>query len=571
MKILIQIFLILGIASCQSKGLIDSDPGLSAGESEVKLILILVVDQLRGDYLDRFGPVLEGGLSWLTKNAIWFEDAHQDHGITSTGPGHASISTGTYPSRSGIISNQWFDKRTGIIEYCVSDENSPLIGVSPGIGRSPVNLEVTAFPDWLKDKWPSSKAFTASYKDRAAILLGGERAKGAYWYSPSNGSFVTSTYYQENYPNWVEDFAARRLPDQFFGKLWEALAVPERTKETLQIKDSDRGWYETAFPHAIGGFSSILDESFYAGFAATPLIDWYLVEFAKKLIEEESLGRGVAPDYLGLSFSALDLVGHQFGPNSPEVLDTIMRLDVSIQELLDFIDQAIGLERVVIVLTGDHGVAQLPEIVSAGGGQGRRVNAQDQVCIQNSNSRISKRLGYAGEWFSRDYYLNDVMIRNTGLSSEEVNRVAAEILGECDFLTRVWTREELLQDGTDPWQRVFSNSFHKERSPDLIPQLKENYIISSGLGTAHGSPYRYDSHVPVLSVVPGVRAMRVKERIPTIDIAPTLADLVRVEIPPHVQGKSLIEFFESQGSLASGDSVREESLRIIPGRSETGQ
>lgn len=568
MKKLIQILFFLGVSSCQSGGLNNSPPETLSEKSEFKLVLILVVDQLRGDYLDRFEPVLEGGLSWLTKNAVWFEDAHQDHGITSTGPGHASISTGTYPSGSGITGNQWFDKETGIVEYCVSDEKSPLIGFSSGIGRSPVNLEVTAFPDWLKGKWPSSKAFTASRKDRAAILLGGESAEGAYWYSPSNGSFVTSSYYQENYPSWVKDFSARRLPDRFFGQLWEALDVPEKTKEVLQVRNADHGWDKKTFPHAIGKISSIRDESFYAGFAATPLIDWYLVEFAKTLIQEESLGRGISPDYLGLSFSGLDTVGHQFGPDSPEVLDTIMRLDASIQALLDFVDQVIGLERVVIVLTGDHGVAQLPEIVNAGGGHGRRVNEQDQVCIQNSNSRISEQLGHVGEWFSHDYYLNEVMIENVGLSSEEVRRVAAEILGECDFFKRVWTREELLlnDNDTDPWQRVFSNSFHKERSPDLIPQVKENYIISSGLRTTHGSPYRYDSHVPILSVVPGVGAMRVKERVPTIDIAPTLADLIGIEIPLHVQGKSLIEFFESQNA-----STLEDSVGIIPKGSKTSQ
>lgn len=556
MKILIQVLLFLSISSCQSGGITNSSLRNRSEKSEFKLILILVVDQLRGDYLDRFEPVLEGGLSWLTKNAIWFEDAHQDHGITSTGPGHASISTGTHPSRSGIIGNQWFDKQAGTIEYCVSDENSPLIGVSPGNGRSPVNLEVTAFPDWLKDQWPSSKAFTASYKDRAAILLGGESAEGAYWYSPFNGSFVTSTYYQENYPNWVQNFTAQQLPDRFSGQLWEALDVAGKTKEILQVRNFDHGWHEKTFSHPIGRVSSIRDESFYRGFAATPLIDWYLAEFAKTLIEEESLGKGASPDYLGLSFSGLDIVGHQFGPDSPEVLDTIMRLDVSIKGLLDFIDQAIGLERVVIVLTGDHGVAQLPEIVNAGGGHGRRVTEQDQICIQDSNSKMSKRLGHVGEWFSHDYYLNDKMIEEIGLSTEEVRRVAAKILGECDFFERVWTREELLLTGTDPWQRVYSNSFHAKRSSDLTPQLKENYITSSGLRTTHGSPYRYDSHVPILSVVPGVGAMRIKERVPTIDIAPTLADLIGIEIPAHVQGKSLIEFFESQKSSTLENSVR---------------
>ena len=513
----------------------------AAPPPDFKLVLVLAIDQFQMDYLDRFAPVLKGGLARLKEQGVLFVDAHQDHAVTNTGPGHASISTGAYPSRSGIITNQWFDKQRRLPMYCVADANFPLIGPRRPGGRSPNNLLVTALSDWMKGQWPGSKVFAASYKDRAAILLGGHGADSAYWYS--GGNFVTSTYYQTVYPEWVTDFNARNLPERYFGRLWEPLPVDESVKNSLSIETTESGRVEGGFPHALGDRSFRPGPSFYSSFAYSPMLDGYLAEFAKELILQEAIGQDGSPDYLGLSFSAPDLVGHRHGPNSPELLDTLIRLDGYLADLLDFVDQHIGLDRTLIALSADHGVCPMPEFQQSNGLPGRRADEQDTVCWQNQLSRISARLGVEAAWLLDDFYLDYELIQQMGLDPARVEEVAAEVLGECPVIRRIWTRTELLTQSDDPLHRLFKNSFHPERSPDLMPQLEE-YQVTTSVGTSHGSPYRYDTHVPILFVQPGVAPKRVEGRVRTIDIAPTLAEILGLEIPPHVQGRSLVSYFK---------------------------
>ena len=551
MKMLFPVLLLaVLLVSCAESPAPEEAPS-AAPPSDFRLVLVLAIDQFRANYLDRFAPVLKGGLARLAERGVFFVDGHQDHAVTSTGPGHASISTGAYPSRSGIITNQWFDKQRRTPMYCVGDANWTLIGSHhPRRGRSPHLLQVSALPDWMKEQWPGSKVFTASYKDRAAILLGGHGADGAYWYR--GGDFVTSTYYQTSYPEWVTDFNARNLPEQYFGRLWEPLTVDESVKKSLSIETTDFGLFERGFPHALGGRSFRPGPSFYSSFASSPMLDsfasspmldGYLAEFAKELIVQEAIGQDESPDYLGLSFSAPDLVGHSYGPNSPELLDTLIRLDGYLADLLDFIDQHIGLDQTLIALSADHGVCPMPESQRAKGLPGRRADEQDTVCRQNQLSEISTRLGVEAAWLLDDFYLDYELIEQMGLDPARVEKVAAEVLEECPVIRRIWTRTEMLTESDDPFHRLFKNSFHPERSPDLMPQLEE-YQVTTSLGTSHGSPYRYDTHVPILFLQPGVAPKRVEGRVRTIDMAPTLAEILGLEIPLHVQGRSLVSYFK---------------------------
>ena len=540
MKNLIPVFLSAVLLVCCTESPPPEEARPGGPVSEYRLVLILTIDQFRANYLDRFAPVFQGGLARLAEQGVLFVDGHQDHAVTNTGPGHASISTGAYPSRSGIITNQWFDKQRRVSMYCVGDANWPLIGTFALSGRSPENLQVSALPEWMKEQWPGSKAFTASYKDRAAILLGGHGADGAYWYS--GGDFVTSTYYQTSYPPWVTSFNARNLPEQYFGQLWKPLPVDESVKKSLSIEATDFGWFERGFPHALGGRSFRPGPSFYSSFASSPMVDEYLAEFAKELIVQEALGQDESPDYLGLSFSAPDLVGHGYGPNSPELLDTLIRLDGYLADLLDFIDQHVGLDRTLIALSADHGVCPVPEFQQAHSLPGRRADAEDTACWQNQLSEISTRLGVEADWLLSDFYLDYDLIEQMGLDPARVEKVAAEVLEECPVIRRIWTRTELLTESDDPFHRLFSNSFDPKRSADLMLQLEE-YQVTTTLGTSHGSPYRYDTHVPILFLQPGVAPKRVEGRVRTIDMAPTLAEILGLEIPPHVQGRSLVSQF----------------------------
>ena len=503
-----------------------------------RLILFLSVDQARYEYLNRFRPLFQGGFKRLLDQGVRFSNAHHNHAITVTAPGHASLSTGLYPRRSGIISNQWYDRQRKRPVYCVEDFDSPLIGsLLPSSGRSPKNLLGNTLSDWIKKRTPLSKVFTASGKDRSAILLGGKETDAAFWYDKSSGEFVTSQYYLKEYPSWVKEFHARRIPDAHFAAAWEPLPVSDSDYTALGIERPDDVLQQRRFPHALGGFSLFPDASFYLAFYSSPFMDGYLATFARELIENESLGLDKDPDFLGLSFSATDSVGHVYGPNSPEVLDTLLRLDRALGELLDFLDRKVGRDNVAISLSADHGVMPSPEYLGRQELPGGRAGVRDVVCFQAGGKEFETKFGKE-KWFLQGLYLNPDALGRHHLSSEEVEKELARLMEQCPLVKKVWTRNQLetAVPGADPYQELFFNSFHSGRSPDLFVQLEEFYLTSMGLGTSHGSAYEYDTHVPLLILFPGISPATIAERVNTVDLTPTLASLLKLSIPEGLDG-----------------------------------
>lgn len=511
-----------------------------------RLVLVLILDQARGEYLDRFAGEFSKGLGRLVREGVTFTDGHQNHAVTATGPGHATVSTGAFPSRSGIVGNQWYENDGKDRVYCVEDQKSPLLtssGTRSDDGHSPQNLLVTALPDWMKAADPETRVFSASRKDRAAVLMGGNLADAAYWYDESTGEFASSTYYFDRLPDWVDEFNARRLPDTYFGEAWSELQ-PVADPQKLSIRPTDFGWFEREFPHAIGGPSSVPNSSFYSSFGGTPFMEQYLAEFVKTLIREERIGLNQHTDYLAVSFSALDSVGHSYGPNSREILDEFRRVDEAIGELFQLLDEQVGAGRYVTVLTADHGAMELPEYLQQSGEKARRIDDEAVLCIQNRGKDFMKQYGAEEDWFLSGYYLNYAAVGRANLLREQVERDAAELLEQCDFIRKVWTRTELEKPGpaTDYFHGLFRNSYYPGRSPDLYVQTEENYLASTGTGTSHGTPYHYDTHVPMIFLVPGVTAQRVDGRVATADIAPTLAELIGIDrsLIPEIDGRSLV-------------------------------
>jgi len=498
-----------------------------------RLVLILAVDQLSQDYLVRFRPVLDGGLAYLLDNGVVFSDAHHDHANTVTGAGHATLSSGCYPRNSGIISNQWYDRTTGRDVYCVQGTR---------YRRSPANLQVTTIGDWIKEMDPAAKVYTASGKDRSAVLLGGHQADAALWYA--GGDWTTTGYYQE--PAWLDEFNDRRLLDRYFGTMWEPLPVEPEVLDDLGIVLLDEGIYQRDFPYAFGGKSLVPDGGFYNAMLSSPFSDVYLAELARTMIVEEELGADQHPDLLGIGFHALDYVGHSFGPNSREVLDTVMRLDDTIGELFAFIDDEIGLDNVLIALSADHGVAPLPAYRQSIGEWGERVDMADVACFQAVGRELQERYG-TDEWLQDGLYLDEEAIAAAGLDRAVVERDVAEMLSRCDSVQRVWTRSELLVtpagtptgDEEARYRQLFANSFHPERSPDFQVQYAPYYLNRASAGTTHGSPHPYDSWVPMIVLAPGTAARTVEQRVATIDLAPTLAGILRIAPPETVDGTDL--------------------------------
>ena len=520
-------------------------------DSRPRLLVLLAVDQARYDYLERFCPVLSGGLKRLVTEGVVFSDGHQNHAFTSTGPGHASISTGMFPAHSGIVNNGWYDRLNRRSVYCVEDPAAPLVSPAaeppPSLslslssaGRSPRNLLVTSLGDWIKAESPDSKVFSAGRKDRSAILMAGKKADAAYWYDSQTGAFVTSHYYRPSPPQWAIDFHHRRIPESWFGKAWEPLPVSVQLRHHMQIEEVDGGAYHTRFPRSLGGLSLYPDSRFYGAFGSSPMMEDYLVAFAQAMVQNEGLGKDDTLDLLALSFSALDSVGHGYGPNSPEVLDAVQRLDRSLGTLFQCLDETVGRDRFWVALSADHGVMPLPEYLQLKQRPGSRLGTEDITCFQRAGLALPDKFGGAGLFLSGLYFDYQAIAR-ADLRRRDVEAELAALLEACPNVQKAWghTQLEAAALNNDPFAQLYSNSFHPDRSPDLLMQFKEFHLASGGRGTSHGSPYRYDTQVPILFWSTGFPAAKIGQRINTVDMAPTLAALLGVTAPQGLDGSDL--------------------------------
>lgn len=498
-------------------------PKAPAPEPQIRLVVDLAVDQMRADYLDRFRPVFRHGLARLLDESVRFTEARHDHGITTTSPGHASLATGLYPSHHGVINNGWWDR--GAAEWVTSvgdDEHK----------RSPHRLLGSSLGGWMKAFAPRTKVFSASAKDRAAILFGGREADAAFWIDTDTGDFTSSSYYQHGKPAWLKEFNRRGLPAAEFGKLWEAAPLPAGgpSPAELGVLDLDRGAFPKHFPHPVGDPTFTPDEDFFDALTDTPFADRYLVEFARAVIEGEGLGDGGPTDLLALSFSAVDLVGHGYGPDSPEMLATLVNLDRALGELLTYLDARIGKEHLLLSLSADHGVVPLPEAQRLRGRPGERLGPETFRCLQGAGAAIAGALG-KGQRLNPFGYFEPP---GGGAAA-----ALARYLGGCPAVARAWTGAELSSAGIDaePVGRLYAHSYFRERSPDVLVQFAEGFLPILGDGTTHGTPYDDDRHVPWLLRLPHGEGTTIAEPVATVDVAPTLAALLGVPVPKDRDGK----------------------------------
>ncbi len=497
-----------------------------------RLVLFIVVDQGRYDYLERFRPLLTSGLGRLLDESVVFTGVHHDHAITTTAPGHATLSTGRYPSRHGIVNNWWFDRATRKRVAAVGSPPSPEALLAPTLG------------DWLKSTYSRSKVFAAGGKDRAAILTAGKDADGAYWTQAADGRFVSSRYYHLRDPGWLRAYNQDLFPDRYFGQAWEALPEVVEQGQAYGIEPLDSGTIERQFPHPIGPAWPQPSTSFYSTLINyTPFGDAYVADFAQALIEAEDLGADAYPDFLGVAFSALDKVGHTYGPDSPELLDTLLRLDRTLGELLAFVDRRVGLDNVLVSLSSDHGVTALPEILEARGVEARRFGAEETRCFQHARQQVRGRFGEQ-EWFTVSFYLDRPLVAAASIAPAEIENQTRRLIELCSGVERVWTRSELEngageEDESDgaPMRRLYAHSFHPERSPDLLVQLDPHTLPAMRTNvTTHGTPYPYDTHVPWLLRLPSGIGARVDGPVATVDVAPTIARLIGVTPPAALDG-----------------------------------
>jgi predicted AlkP superfamily pyrophosphatase or phosphodiesterase len=541
-----------------------------------KLVLLIVVDQFRYDYLERFGDLFgANGLRRLLRDGASWVDANYDHMPTYTAPGHATLMTGAYPAETGIIANEWPDRESGKKVSSVSDEGAKLFGGGAAEqAASPRRLMASTLGDELRlATQDRSKVIGISLKDRAAILPAGRHANAAYWFSAQSGNMVSSNYYFNRLPQWVTDFNGNHPADKYFGALWERL-LPEA--EYLRRAGADAPPWEdigkvpgdtNTFPHKVTGGAGGPGRDFYGALEYSPFANDLLVSFAEQAVVNEQLGQHQDPDVLTVSFSADDYVGHRFGPYSQEVMDVTLRVDRQIGALLDFVDQRVGLKNALVIFSADHGMAPIPEQASALGLSGGRV--QSSAVLAAIRAAIGAQYNRAkmpadpttdyvwkyddegkmkDGFMNANLYFNLEALKRDSIGLDEIEQVACNAALTVAGIARCFTRAQLLRGGvsfTDPMERRALHGFYPRRSGDLIiVQEPFKYLIEYAITATHGSPYSYDTHVPLIIMGAGLKAGNYFQAATPADIAPTLAARLGLQAPSNNTGRILIEALE---------------------------
>ncbi len=510
-----------------------------------RLVVFLVVDGLPQrqvmDYRDQLAP---DGLRRFLDRGAWFSEAHYGHSFTVTAAGHATMLTGAYPHRTGIIANDWRDHKTGEVEYCTGDTAHTYIGNATKKldGTSPKNLQAETVGDVLRTRNANSKVFAISGKDRGAILPGGKSGI-AYMYMAQSGEFASSTYYMKDHPDWVKAFNARKLADAYFGTEWKAL-LPE-TEYARSLPDNQK-WYAKggSLPAKMGQASTRPDGPFYASLLRSPFVDEMSLQFARELIRAEALGADDLPDILSVSLSGHDYVNHGFGAESRLSHDHVLQLDRLFQAFFRDLDQLVGKDNYLLVLTADHGFMPAPEHSQMLGANAGRLSGS--ATLAKLNKALEARFGtgpFIRYFSARGLVINRDVTAARGASVEAVAEEARKLLLAEPAVEAVYTRAELESKSAagKPFFEQMARTWHRERSGDVEYVLKPNWMMTSATNmTTHGSPHRYDTHVPILFYGPAwVKPGQRDGRVEVVDIAPTLAQVLGVPAPSAAEGKPL--------------------------------
>jgi predicted AlkP superfamily pyrophosphatase or phosphodiesterase len=518
-----------------------------------RLVLFISVDQMRYDYLTRFAPLYRGGFKTLLERGAIFSNALYRHGNTETGPGHSVLLSGRSGWHSGIVANQWFDSFLKKDVNVVEDPAVVNIGGSTGgYGASPANFSGFTVGDMLKKRTPGSRVVGISLKDRSAILMSGPRADAAYWFDVGSGNFVTSTYYAKTPPAWLTQWNARRLADSPQWRTWSRLLPDEAPYLKYAGPDAVKGELDNVdvvFPHrAQEGPPSA---RYYDDLRRTPFGDEMLLDAALAAMDAHQLGVDDDPDLFAVGFSSSDVIGHAFGMDSQEQMDEYLRLDLTLGRLFDEIDRRVGLDRVIIGLSADHGAMPLVENLVARGVAARRVRTaeiQDPV-TRALEARFGAQNGIVARYSAPDFYFDLEAMARRGWTRRDVEAVAEKALLDTGLVEKVYTHERLLGEPPkgDPYFALMRRSFFEPRSPHLAVLLKDwTYLSDRPGGTGHGTPYEHDRRVPVVFIGSDVKPGTYPAACGPEDIAPTLAALLHLDYPLQDADRVLTEMMRAK-------------------------
>ena len=520
--------------------------------AQPKLVVVIVIDGLPSEqvqrYRDQFG---QGGFRRLLDQGASFSDAHQAHGVTVTAPGHAAVLTGAYPYQHGIVGNNWIDPVTKKSVYCTEDSAYTYIGeeTKADDGTSPAKLRVGTLGDEMRyASGNRAKVVTVSGKDRGAILLAGKSGT-AYMYMEKSGNFASSTYYMQSHPQWVQHYQAGRPQDRYYGKTWTPLLA-----DAAYATDAGDEFYpakagvNNRFPFLYASDSGKPDAGYFQRLKTGPFLDELTLDFARAAVEGENLGRNPAgvPDLLGVSLSAHDYVNHAFGPESRMSHDHLQRLDRMLAGFFGYLDQRIGMDNVVVVLTADHGFANQPEFSQSRHIDAQRLDGKKMIAALNQHLSDKYAIGTLVAATSLpSIHLDYALIEQRGLRRDDVENAAARFLLGYAGVAQVVTRSQF-ESGNVADTRMGSlmrRAWNRQLSGDLMVVVKPYWYFGSGSsGASHGTPYAYDTNVPLL--IMGKRWIRpgsYGQYAEVIDIAPTLAQLLHVRPPAGAEGRVLTE------------------------------
>lgn len=506
-----------------------------------KLVVGIVVDQMKYDYLNRFGDRFgKGGFNRLRNEGINCTQGYYSYGPTVTAAGHASVYTGTVPAIHGIVGNEWIEVNTGHEMYCVEDSTVLGVGAKEKDGQmSPRNLWTSTITDQLKLSQDfKSKTIAMSIKDRGAVLPGGHSANAAYWYNASIGGWISSTYYMKELPKWVQDLNESKPTEKYLKGPWETLYPIETYRAGVPDENDYENWIsgnkESGFPHELtaGGRkeNTIL---------TSPYGNSILKDFAIEALKKEQLGKGNTTDFLAISFSSTDYVGHSFGPHSIEIEDVYLRLDKDIEELLNTLDAEIGQGNYLVFLSADHAVADVPGYLNhfklPGGvfstGEARKAI---EAGLKKKYGDIQLIEGIENS----QIYLNRENIRNSQIDKEEIFEVIYEELRRMEGFSRLINLSEIGEENIQTnLQQKIKNGYHPLRSGDFMILLKSQWFSGGKKGTTHGSIYEYDSHVPILFYGWKLPAKNYLDLVNIQDIAASLAHWLEIDAPSGNIGK----------------------------------
>jgi hypothetical protein len=535
-------FLVLLIAGYSSSIAQTKTPN-TTGLQRPKLVVGIVVDQMRWDFLyryyDRYGS---SGFKRLMREGANCENTFIPYAQTVTAAGHTTVYTGSVPAIHGIMGNEWFDKALNREVYCTEDKTVKLVGVERGEPMSPANLWTTTICDELRLATNfQSKVIGIAIKDRGGILPAGHSANAAYWYDGSSGNWISSTYYMNELPSWVSQFNSKKYPDSFYRNDWNTLYPIN----TYTQSDKDNMPYEGKFAHeAAPVFPHELKSRMgkdYGIIRVTPYGNSLTLQFSKEALKAEGLGKDGITDFLAVSLSSPDYIGHQFGPNSLEIEDTYLRLDKDLGDFLEFLDKQVGKGQYTVFLTADHGVAHVPGFMREHNIPLRTLPGM----VTPLNKLLQEKFGITPvvkHTANYQLYLNDPLIDSTKSDKEKIKSFIIDYLNKQPDVLIAFDNEEIIEANLPTEvKEMFLKGYNTKRGGDIQLILKAGLFYGGQTGTTHGSYNPYDAHIPLLWMGWGIKPGRVNREVYMTDIAATLANLLRIQMPSGCIGKTIPE------------------------------